>query len=111
MTWNHEIDTAPRGHNVKSTRTVKGKFQEVTDFEPDHVWLATKCGKVLKSYWIPEAGKIAARWSGLATGEHPVAWCPYIVPEHPGALTALERIQAKLITTKHTFVDDVGGGV
>lgn len=71
------------------------------------IWLASECGKVIPTYW----DKKRNQWAGFATnGKPPIAWQPYVVPEHPGALTALERLQAKLITTKHTFIDDAGGG-
>jgi hypothetical protein len=88
MTWNHDISTAPRGNTVKSKRTVGDRVQDVSDFVPDVLWLATKCGKVVRSYLIPESGKAPARWSGLANGELPIAWQPYVVPAHPGLLVS-----------------------
>ncbi|MDQ0320014.1 hypothetical protein QO002_002152 [Pararhizobium capsulatum DSM 1112] len=48
------------------------------------VWLATKCGKVIKSAWIDGKG-LPGRWAGLATKELPIAWQPYVVPAHPSA--------------------------
>jgi len=84
MTWNFDINAAPRGQTITSTRKVGKNTNEITDFVPDHVWLATKCGKVIHSRWIPQSGKTPGRWSGLATtGEQPLAWQPYIVPEYP----------------------------
>lgn len=84
--WNHDLTTAPRDCRI---------------------WLASECGKVIPTYW----DKKREQWAGFATnGKPPIAWQPYTVPAHPGALTALERIEAKLITHKHTFVDDVGSG-
>ncbi|TBE67457.1 hypothetical protein [Rhizobium ruizarguesonis] len=82
-TWNSDISSAPRGTHFKRARVVKGKTQETEEFIPDHIWIATKCDKVLKSYFIPPAGKTAGRWSGLADGEQPVAWQAFIVPVHP----------------------------
>lgn len=81
--WSFDVAAAPRGKMFKRNRIVKDKVQEVEEFVPDYLWVATKCGKVNKSYFIPQAGKVPARWSGLATGEEPVAWCEYIVPEYP----------------------------
>jgi hypothetical protein len=81
--WNSDLSTAPRGKTVTHERRVGDKIHEIRDFVPDFVWLATKCGKVLRSYWIPENGKNPGRWAGLATGEQPLAWQPYNVPEHP----------------------------
>lgn len=83
MTWNHDIDAAPKGTFFKRNRIVKDKVQEVEEFIPNYVWVATKCDKVLKSYFVPPVGKVVGRWSGLATGEQPVAWQTFIVPEHP----------------------------
>ncbi|MGZ2449620.1 hypothetical protein ACVIRO_002374 [Rhizobium ruizarguesonis] len=109
--WNHDMASAPIGTEKIVTRTVKGKPTAVKEYHVDAVWLATKDGKVHRSYWIPTTAKVEGRWSGFSVGsDQPVAWQPYIVPDHPGALTALERIQAKLITHKHTFADDVGSG-
>ncbi|MEI3803136.1 hypothetical protein V6R85_01320 [Agrobacterium sp. CCNWLW32] len=56
----------------------------------DYVWLATKCGRVIKSYWIEN--KIGpARFSGLATNEAPVSWQPFITPIHPFELAKQEE--------------------
>jgi hypothetical protein len=128
MTWSFDLTTAPRGKTVTSARKVGNNTHEITDFVPDVIWLATKCGKVSRSYWIPESGKTPARWSGLATREEPVAWQAYIVPEHPhhqsdvGAFAAVkgkarlasaesvEPPASGLIVHKHIFLDDCGSG-
>jgi len=90
--WSFDISTAPKGKTVTTTRLVTDKSsasgKSVRDFEefvPDHIWIATKCGKVSRTYWIPEHGKNPGRWSGLATGEQPIAWMPFVVPAHPNA--------------------------
>lgn len=85
--WSRDISGAPRGRNITVMRTARGK-EGVTrvpmkEFEPESVWLATKCGKVLKSHWIPETEKNEGRWAGFSTKEQPVAWQPFIVPVHP----------------------------
>lgn len=100
MTWSFDITTAPRGRTVTHERRVGDNIHEIRDFVPDFVWLASKCGKVVLSYWIPEAGKNPGRWSGLATGEQPVAWQPYVVPAHPNAVSDL----GLNIVTKHSEV-------
>jgi hypothetical protein len=86
--WSFDVAAAPRGKTFKRNRIVKDKVQEVDEFVPDYLWVATKCGKVNKSYFIPQAGKVPARWSGLATGEDPVAWCEFIIPEFPSVPAA-----------------------
>lgn len=106
MTWNRDISAAPRDCDL---------------------WLATKCGKVIKSHWHDKFG--SGRWVGLATREEPVAWMDYVVPEHPfnqsdvGAFAAVtgkaqlasadsaEPSASGLIVHKHIFLDDVGGEV
>jgi len=92
MTWSFDISSAPRGHNITVMRTARSKDGvtrvPVKEFEPDHVWLATICGKVIKSYWIPETDKNEGRWAGFATKEQPKAWQPFIVPVHPDQKTA-----------------------
>jgi hypothetical protein len=76
-TWNLAISQAPRGRNVTQIRTIKGADVEVAVFERENVILATKCGKVTTSYYIPKED----RWCMLAAGEQPVAWMAW--PEHP----------------------------
>ena len=87
--WSFDISAAPRGRIVNSTRTFGTKTSNHSEFVPDILWLATKFGKVSRSYWIPEAGKNPGRWSGLATGEQPVAWQPFVVPTHPNSVSDL----------------------
>jgi len=100
MSWIHDITLAPRGRIAISTRTYGDKNVNHSEFVPDVLWIATKCGKVSRSYWIPEAGKNPGRWSGLATGEQPVAWQPCEVPAHPIAVSDL----GLNIVTKHSEV-------
>jgi len=98
--WNFDITAAPRGKTVTHERRVGDSTHEIRDFVPDFIWIASKCGKVIRSYWIPEAGKNPGRWSGLATGEQPIAWQPYAVPVHPNAVSDL----GLNLVTKHSEV-------
>ena len=75
--WNFDVTQAPRGRDVTKTKTIGGKEVEYTVFERDPIFVATKCGKVTTSYWIPKE----SRWCMLAEGEEPVAWLPW--PEYP----------------------------
>lgn len=77
MSWNFDISAAPRGRTEQQSRRVGDKQTTVSVFVPDRVILATKCGKVTLSEWLPKEG----RWMMLAAGEPPVAW--QIWPEHP----------------------------
>jgi len=77
--WNFDISEAPQGrHSVSTYKSRSGGTIERSDFVPEKVWGATKCGKVGVTYLL-ESG----RWSGYATGEKPIAWMPYEVPTHP----------------------------
>lgn len=60
MTWNLNVSEAPTDKDL---------------------WLATKCGKVIKSHWHDKFG--SGRWVGLATREQPVAWQEFVTPVHP----------------------------
>lgn len=56
----------------------------------DYVWLATKCGRVIKSNWLETKGT-TPRFVGLATNETPIAWQPFIKPIHPFELAKQEE--------------------
>jgi len=77
MTWSFDITSGPLN---------------------DEVWLATKCGKVIRSYWLDKTG----RWAGLGTKEQPVAWQLYVVPAHPNSVSDL----GLNIVTKHTEISN-----
>lgn len=82
--WNTDISQAPRGRDVTSVvDTPKGQ-RMVTRFIPSKVILATKCGKVTLSHFIPDED--GGRWHMLAKGEEPVAWFAW--PEFPSHLSA-----------------------
>lgn len=71
MPWSFDITAAPRGRYVLRS-AAKGKGH-IKTFEPAAVILATKCGKVTVSHYLPEQ----KRWMMLADGEQPVAWMPW----------------------------------
>jgi hypothetical protein len=80
MTWNFDISAAPRGKTVQRDRKVGDKDTTVSVFVPERVILATKCGVVTASQYLPKE----SRWEALATGEQPIAW--QLWPKHPGAV-------------------------
>ncbi|MDM9643854.1 hypothetical protein [Rhizobium sp. S163] len=92
MTWNTNIQEAPRGKTVQITRKKRVETKEAVDttfrttyeHQKEDVILATKCGKVIKTYWIPGE----ERWAGLANGEQPDAWMAW--PKHPNFIPAGE---------------------
>jgi hypothetical protein len=68
------------------------------------LWLASKCGKVIKTAWDKKRGQ----WAGFATnGSAPIAWQVYVVPVHPHHMVPsdLSPVAAKNIP----IVDGVGG--
>lgn len=79
--WNFDISQAPRGRmvdqEVKNAAQCKAGITTVRVYEPDIILAASKCGKVMKSYFIPKEN----RWCMFASGELPIAWMPY--PKHP----------------------------
>ncbi|HKY87626.1 MAG TPA: hypothetical protein VJL90_12760 [Pseudorhodoplanes sp.] len=79
MSWNFDISKAPRGKYVVQHRKFGKGEGDIRVFVPDRVILATKCGKVTLSKYIPDE----KRWEMLAKGEEPVAWFPW--PEYPPA--------------------------
>ena len=92
MTWNFDITSAPRGKEVITKITVDGKERMKREHHVDPVWLALESGEVIRSYWIPESKTTGqARWSGMNPGGEPMAWQPFIVPEHPGSSVIIHR--------------------
>jgi len=84
MAWNHDLTTAPQDAPI---------------------WLATACGKVIKSYWVAPVKKEAGRWAGVGA---PIAWQPFIVPEHPGFISPAADIDPASVHFM-TACDSVGG--
>ena len=79
MDWNFDISQAPRGRYVVKARKIGKGEGDQRVFVPEPVIVATKCGVVTRSHYLPEQ----KRWAMLAKGEQPVAWQPW--PEHPNA--------------------------
>lgn len=113
--WNSDIEAAPHGRTeaLPQTRVHSGREVEVlrSAFIPDYVWLATKCGKVIKSCWIPAKGRDGDRWHGLNKGEQPVAWMLFVTPEHPFGDRDDARVDiAAILSSEHLpMINDVGG--
>lgn len=69
------------------------------------LWLASKCGKVIKAGWDKKRGQ----WAGFATsGAPPIAWQPYVVPIHPHHMPPAELLPASADAIP--IIEDVGGG-
>lgn len=84
MMWNTDISKAPRGtYEIQSRRLKNGSEAIHEVFRPEYIWLASKCGIVTRSCWLPQerspAGHLmkgGRRWEFFAKGEKPVAWRP-----------------------------------
>lgn len=87
MNWSTDISAAPRGKRVKTSKVVNGKTHTSVTVERETVWLATKCGRVIKSHWLwpvkAGEGMTKARWMMLGMTEQPLAWCPFVEGEFP----------------------------
>lgn len=74
MNWNTDISRAPHGHYDVQTRRVKdGKTADHRVFNREIVWTASSCGKVMRSYYLPEE----RRWCMYSHLENPVAWIEF----------------------------------
>lgn len=60
MDWNHDMSSAPKDAQI---------------------WAASKCKKVIVARWSEDR----QAWAGFGTKEQPLAWQPYIIPQHPEA--------------------------
>lgn len=62
----------------------------------DYVWLATKCGRVVRSYWVSISDRSGDGYWGMSMGlkEEPLAWQPYVKPVHPFELAKQEESAA-----------------
>ena len=83
MTWNFDIDAAPRGTTVRKVITNSKGIDVARDtFLPDKVIVAASGRMVMVSYWMPpQEDRPNGRWHGLAAAEKPIAWMPF--PEFP----------------------------
>lgn len=79
MSWNHDMSKAPRGRYVIQNRKAGKGAADVRVFEPQPILAASKCGKVGKSWYLPDE----KRWVGFTKDGGPIAWQPW--PEHPYA--------------------------
>ena len=85
MTWNFNMDEAPRGRVVEEeTQLNNGKTVKRTKFVADLIWAASSCGMFTKSYWVPSENG-CGRWNMFTAVSPPIAWQPYVIPEHPEA--------------------------
>lgn len=90
MKWHFDLSQAPKGREVTHHYPDgRGGDRREVVWESPTLLLATKCGKVIKSRWLPPSHKErrpVGRWEFMQAGEDPVAFAPW--PAHPneGAL-------------------------
>lgn len=82
--WRTDIENAPKGRRVTVQKIVDGKKRAHVTMERQKVWLASKCGKVILSYWVwPERAGGVGRWCMFGGTEQPVAWREFVEGEFP----------------------------
>ena len=85
MTWNFNIDEAPKGY-YKTTRKKFGKVEkEVREHVPVKIIAAGNDGVVTISRWLPDEG----RWNMFSKDVPPLAWQHW--PEHPNSRATGEK--------------------
>ncbi len=96
--WSSDISAAPKGETVVNKRTVllKGKpvDQEIPTFIPTFILALTKCGKVVRTCWLPiqrtaSGAKLGGeRWDGFNPGSEPLLWAHWPDATELGATLA-----------------------
>jgi len=99
--WSTDFTNAPRGTLVPRTIAAKvdkktGKItapeRTVYDHNPEKLWLVYPDNRVVVSYWLAhDNSPTTGRWSGMATGEQPLAWMPYTKPASPFPAELFEK--------------------
>lgn len=83
--WNYDLSAAPRGEYIEETLPGRsGSVRRITKYVAPRVILASKCGKVITSRWLPpeeSEKRPKGRWEFFSADEEPLAWQPY--PVHP----------------------------
>jgi hypothetical protein len=80
--WNYDMAECPKGCFVTVTKKVGKNITSYQEWQRQVVILASKCGKVTTSEWLPETDKRkVGRWNMFSPGEEPLAWMPW--PTHP----------------------------
>lgn len=79
MTWNFNMDEAPRGETIKVERKVGNHVVTIERHVPVNIIAAGNNRVVTVSQWIPDQ----QRWNMFSKNTPPLAWMPW--PEHPEA--------------------------
>lgn len=83
--WNYDISAAPRGYYVEDKLPGRGgSVRIVRRHVAPRVLLASTCGKVITSRWLPpdeREKRPIGRWEFFNADQQPLAWQPY--PMHP----------------------------
>ncbi len=79
MTWNFNMDEAPRGHFEDVTRTIGKNVVMSVVHVPEPIIAAGNDGVVTVSRWIDRE----KRWNMFTADVPPIAWMPW--PKHPEA--------------------------
>lgn len=77
MSWNFNIDEAPKGSHKIVMQTLKGREVERKIHVPETIIAAGNEGVVTFSYWVEKK----ERWCFFTKDTPPLAWFPF--PKHP----------------------------
>ena len=84
--WSTDINAAPRGHTTTQERKTKDGVAITTIHVNDVVWAASKCGSVIRTYWVPSR----KAWCSFGDNETPLAWRPFVEGEFPKVMVDKE---------------------
>lgn len=77
MTWNFNMDEAPKGRVQMVERLIGKNMAQIEEHVPDLIIAAGNGGVVTLSKWLPKEG----RWNMFSKSTPPMAWMPW--PAHP----------------------------
>lgn len=98
--WSTDMQTAPRGHTEPQERKTKDGVVIDQVWRPDVIWAASKCGKVIKTYFLqPTRDHKLGYWCFFRSDwqrepgdfEQPLAWRPFIEGEFPSHIDPITK--------------------
>lgn len=86
MSWNFDVENVPKGHYEYVERRIGKNEVTLPIWKPVRVIVATACGTVTLSQWLPSVklengSEEGGRWEMLSKKDTIIAWQPW--PEHP----------------------------
>lgn len=104
MTWNFDMSSIPRGHRETRYRIRNGEPQAYYEFVPDHIWIETVHGEVIKTYFTEKRGHNGGHWLNIPSEDRIICWQPFVRPAATGLGKRIEPISA---TDRHHAAADL----